>query len=112
MLAADICLGGVVGAEIHQGNRLLWIEAPVQNADKGFHNKLDDHRAARRAESQEQRAALAGLGAFENQGGRHRATGTFSWLQSVGDREPVLTHRLGGEVGELVVEKEPVHHVE
>ncbi|CQD14169.1 hypothetical protein BN970_02847 [Mycolicibacterium conceptionense] len=50
MLTADIGDGCVGRAEVDHRYRLLRIKVPIQDADKGFHDVLDDDRTARGAQ--------------------------------------------------------------
>ena len=57
MFAADVGLRGVRRAEVDHGHRLLRIKSPIQHADNGFHDELDDDRAARRTEHRVERTS-------------------------------------------------------
>ena len=47
VFTADVRFRGVGGAEVDHGHRLLRIQAPIDDPHNGFHDELDDHRAAR-----------------------------------------------------------------
>ena len=88
-------------AEIHQRDRRLGIELPIDQADQRLDDIGDDARAAGRAE----RGPRPALG-VEHDGRCHRAARALPRRHGVGQPAPGAVHRAKGEIGELVVEEE------
>ncbi len=97
----------VPAAEVGQGDRVLHVQPPVDRAHEHLADVVDDRRAARRSE----RHPHLPRRAVEHDQRRHRRAGTLARLHTVGDRSTIRRARREREVGELVVEQEPPHHL-
>src|SRR5215218_3492528 len=101
MFTADVGLRGVRRTEVDHGDRLLRIKSPIQHADNGFHDKLDDDRPARRTEHRVERTStwrLACGRSVEAQRGCHGTARSLTGLDSVGYRSAVGSGGFGREV--------------